>query len=109
MSRLHIYNQNQHVIVETGNEKGTIKGYARRVQRKGAEVKYECNFKVPCDFGKVGAVLVENEHHKETFLQDIVIDGSDDGPITVSCSSWVHSKYDNPEKRIFFSNKVCMS
>jgi lipoxygenase len=51
-------------------------------------------------------VLVENEHHREMFLEDIVIDGFSHGPIYLTCRSWVHSKFDNPQKRVFFTNKV---
>jgi lipoxygenase len=32
-------------------------------------VKYESSFEVPADFGVVGAILVENEHHKEIVPQ----------------------------------------
>ncbi|KAL4612097.1 hypothetical protein ACB092_08G174000 [Castanea dentata] len=91
---------------KTGLEKDTIKGYAHRT--KGEEngvVKYESSFEVPVDFGQIGAVLVENEHHKEMYLQDIILDGFSDGSVHVNCNSWVHSKYDNPQKRVFFTNK----
>lgn len=91
---------------KTGLEKDTIKGYAHRT--KGEEngvVKYESSFEVPVDFGEIGAVYVENEHHNEMYLQDIILDGFSNGPVYVNCNSWVHSKYDNPQKRVFFSNK----
>ena len=76
-------------------------------------VKYESSFEVPKDFGEVGAVFVENENRKEIYLQDIIIDGKypdglSYGPVHVNCNSWVHSKYDNPQKRVFFSNKVSL-
>ncbi|PKI61088.1 hypothetical protein CRG98_018533 [Punica granatum] len=85
----------------TGLEKPTIKGYAHKTEQKENEVKYECEFKVRDDFGEVGAVLVENEHHKEMFLRDIVVNGLPDGPVTISCSSWVCSKFDDPKKRLY--------
>ena len=90
----------------TGLEKGTIKGYAHKVRTEKEEVIYESDFIVPAGFGEIGAVFVENEHHKEMFLNNIVLDGLPNGPIHFNCSSWVHSKFDNPIKRIFFSNKV---
>ncbi|OMO72309.1 Lipoxygenase [Corchorus capsularis] len=90
---------------KTGFEKETIKGYAHQVRKEGEEVKYEAKFEVPADFGEVGAVLVENEHHKEIFVQEIVLDGFKYGPVYVQCASWVHSKHDNPQKRVFFTNK----
>ncbi|OWM69231.1 hypothetical protein CDL15_Pgr025418 [Punica granatum] len=88
-----------------GQEKPTIKSFAHKTEQKDNEVKYECEFKVGDEFGEVGAVLVENEHHKEMFLRDIVLDGLPGGPVTISCSSWVCSKFDNPRKRVFFINK----
>ncbi|KAK8543355.1 hypothetical protein V6N13_136128 [Hibiscus sabdariffa] len=88
-----------------GGEKETIKGYAQQVSKEKGEVKYEAKFEVPADFGEVGAVLVENEHHMEMYLQEIVLDGFHNGPVNVRCASWVHSKFDNPQKRVFFTNK----
>ncbi|OVA06652.1 Lipoxygenase [Macleaya cordata] len=90
---------------KTGKEKETIKDYAEWVSQKDQEVKYECEFMVPASFGEIGAVLVQNEHHKEAFFKDIVFNGLPGGPFTIPCDSWVHSKFDNPDKRIFFANK----
>ncbi|XP_021772004.1 linoleate 13S-lipoxygenase 2-1, chloroplastic-like [Chenopodium quinoa] len=88
-----------------GVEKATIKGYAHRLKSEDGIVKYEADFVVPPEFGEVGAVLVENEHHKEMYLTDILLDGLPFGSVQFSCNSWVHAKYDNPEKRVFFTNK----
>lgn len=96
-------------IIETKLEKETIKDYAHKTHQSTQEVKYEAEFEVPESFGEVGAVLVENEHHKEMFVKDIVLEGFILGPVTFSCNSWVHSKHDNPVKRVFFSNKVSSS
>ncbi|PON51677.1 Lipoxygenase [Trema orientale] len=90
---------------KTGLEKETVQGYAHKIGRKEDGIKYETSFKVPINFGEVGAVLVENEHHKEMYLTDIVLDGLRNGPINVICGSWVHSKFDSPEKRVFFTSK----
>ncbi|KAI9196182.1 hypothetical protein LWI28_021733 [Acer negundo] len=90
----------------TGLEKTTVKDYAHKTgMEKDGDVTYEAEFEVPVDFGEVGAILVENEHLKEMFLKDIVLDGFPNGPITISCDSWVQSKYDNKPKRFFFTNK----
>ena len=91
---------------ETGSEKPTIKGYAHRGKIENGLLTYEAKFKVPPKFGEIGAVLVENEHHKEMHITEIVLDGFPLGPVRFSCNSWVHSKFENPEKRVFFSNKV---
>ena len=78
-----------------------------RSEKKG-EVKYECEFEIPEDFGEIGAVLVENEHHREMFIKHMTFDGEGcpHGPVILSCNSWVVSKFDNPRKRVFFTNKV---
>ncbi|XP_061361375.1 linoleate 13S-lipoxygenase 2-1, chloroplastic-like isoform X1 [Gastrolobium bilobum] len=90
---------------EAGLEKETIKAYAHKAGRDNNSVKYETDFEVPNDFGEIGAILVENEHHKEMFLETILLDGFPEGPIHFHCASWVHSKFDNPTKRVFFTNK----
>ncbi|XP_058729965.1 linoleate 13S-lipoxygenase 2-1, chloroplastic-like isoform X2 [Vicia villosa] len=90
---------------ETKLEKRRIKGYVRLTNRSAQEVKYEAEFEVPANFGEIGAILVENEHRKEIFMREIVLDGFLTGPVKFSCESWVRSKFDNPTKRVFFSNK----
>ncbi|KAI4387390.1 hypothetical protein MLD38_005228 [Melastoma candidum] len=90
---------------KTGKEKETIKGFAKKTGEKDGEAKYECELEVDGDFGAIGAVIMENEHHKEMFLEDITLDGLHTGQVTISCRSWVASKFDNPQKRVFFFNK----
>ncbi|KAI4324282.1 hypothetical protein L6164_023834 [Bauhinia variegata] len=90
---------------KTGEEKKTIKGYVHKTGHEEEEVKYETEIEVPSSFGEVGAILVENEHHKEMYLKDVLLDGFINGPLRISCNSWVHSKYDKPSKRVFFTNK----
>lgn len=63
---------------------------------------YKCDFDIPTDFGEIGAVMVENEYSKKIFFKNIVLNND----VTFTCNSWVHSKYDNSEKRIFFTDKV---
>ncbi|RZC77427.1 hypothetical protein C5167_003887 [Papaver somniferum] len=90
---------------KSGEEKEPIKDFAQWIGQQGEQVSYECEFEVPEDFGEIGAVLVENQHHKEMFLKDIVFNGFPNGPLHINCESWVHSKFNNRDKRIFFSNK----
>jgi len=92
----------------TGLEKETIKGYVHRTSDAKEEVKYESSFDVPADFGEVGAILVENKPHKEMFLKDIILNGFPNGPVHINCNSWVHSRNDDPQKRVFFANKVSL-
>ncbi|KAL1361853.1 hypothetical protein HN51_010172 [Arachis hypogaea] len=90
---------------EGGMEKETIKAYAHKAGGDEKSVMYESNFEVANDFGEIGAVLVENEHHTEMFLETITLHGFPEGPVHFDCASWVHSKFDNTTKRIFFTNK----
>ncbi|MFS8005694.1 putative linoleate 13S-lipoxygenase [Helianthus anomalus] len=85
-----------------GNQK-TVKAYARyeALDFNINVYTYKCDFDVPEDFGEIGAVLVENEYSKKMFFKNIVLNNG----VTFTCESWVHSKYDNPEKRIFFTDK----
>ncbi|KAG6787645.1 hypothetical protein POTOM_003688 [Populus tomentosa] len=90
---------------KTGLEKPSIREYAHKIDHEGEDIKYEADFVVPPDFGEIGAVFVENEHHKEMYLHDVVLDGFPAGPVHVTCDSWIHPKFDNKKKRIFFTNK----
>lgn len=91
---------------ETGEEKETRQAYAHKGGRGEEEsVEYVADFQVPKEFGEIGAVLVENEHHQEMFLDAIVLHGFPQGPVHIHCASWLHSKFDNPTKRVFFTNK----
>ncbi|KAK9673695.1 hypothetical protein RND81_12G184000 [Saponaria officinalis] len=90
---------------KTGKEKATISRYAAHTVSKGDEVKYEAKFEVPADFGEVGAVQVENEHHKEMYVTEIQLHGFVFGPLHITCNSWVHPKSQSSDKRIFFTNK----
>ncbi|XP_010265848.1 PREDICTED: linoleate 13S-lipoxygenase 2-1, chloroplastic-like [Nelumbo nucifera] len=90
---------------KTGLEKKTVRGHVDWVSQDGEDAKYQGKFDVPTSFGDVGAVLVQNEFGKEIFLKDVVLGGISQAPVHIVCNSWVHSKSDNPEKRIFFINK----
>ncbi|KAI7731547.1 hypothetical protein M8C21_022303 [Ambrosia artemisiifolia] len=63
--------------------------------------KYEGNFDIPEDFGEIGAVYVENQLKRKMFFNTIALDNG----VTFTCESWVQSKYDVKDKRIFFTDK----
>ena len=67
---------------------------------------YKFALDVPMDFVEIGALLVENELHRERYIKKIVLDLDYGDLMTFNCESWVHSKHDDPNKRIFFSDKV---
>ncbi|XP_047060204.1 lipoxygenase 2.3, chloroplastic-like [Lolium rigidum] len=81
-----------------------IKGFAHMTLEEGT---YEAKISIPTSFAPVGAVLLENGHHTEMFIKDIkLITGGDESTIvTFDVGSWVHSKLDNPEPRVFFTNR----
>ncbi|KAK1604205.1 hypothetical protein QYE76_027878 [Lolium multiflorum] len=86
----------------TGEERERVKGFLHITLKEGT---YEGKMSVPASFGPVGAVLVENQHHEEMFIKDIkLITGGDESTaVTFDVGSWVHSKFDNPEPRVFFT------
>ncbi|XP_051197667.1 lipoxygenase 2.3, chloroplastic [Lolium perenne] len=86
----------------TGEERERVKGFVHITLKEGT---YEGKMSVPASFGPVGAVLVENQHHEEMFIKDIkLITGGDESTaVTFDVGSWVHSKFDNPEPRVFFT------
>ncbi|KAL5708017.1 linoleate 13S-lipoxygenase [Ranunculus cassubicifolius] len=82
-----------------------VKGYARRIRGGSDDVKYQGDFKVPYDFGDIGAVVLENEHHTEMYVNNIILTINNAPVTTINCETWVHSKYDNPNERPFFPTK----
>lgn len=69
-------------------------------------VSYAANFRVPSDFGCPGAILITNFHGKEFHLMEIVVHGFKQGPVFFPADTWIHSRKDNPESRIIFTNKT---
>ncbi|KAG6403145.1 hypothetical protein SASPL_135362 [Salvia splendens] len=90
---------------KSGLEKPTVQAYARKIGSDDNSTFYEATFEIREDFGEMGAVLVENEHHREMYVKSIALDGLPSGAIHINCHSWVQPKFDNPTKRVFFSNK----
>ncbi|KAI9196585.1 hypothetical protein LWI28_025165 [Acer negundo] len=91
---------------KTGLEKATVKDFADRglFPNDGFDITYRAEFKVPLDFGEVGAIYVKNDHDFEFFLKDVVLEGFPNGPIKITCDSWIQPKFVE-EKRVFFTYK----
>ncbi|KAK3200544.1 hypothetical protein Dsin_023959 [Dipteronia sinensis] len=91
---------------KTGQEKPTVKAFAARdiLASDLSNIKYKADFKVPLDFGEVGAIYVKNEHRTEFFLKDVVLEGFPNSPLKITCDSWIQPK-SVEEKRIFFTYK----
>ncbi|XP_050387717.1 linoleate 13S-lipoxygenase 2-1, chloroplastic-like [Argentina anserina] len=91
---------------ETGTEKEAIKGKLRRVRRNVKEIIYETRFTIRPGFGEIGAVLLQNLHCREAYIQTIHLTGFPNGStVTLLCTSWVHPNHLNAQKRVFFTNK----
>ncbi|KAL6867225.1 hypothetical protein ACP4OV_015249 [Aristida adscensionis] len=85
----------------------SIKDWCQKRSVKGEHVVYTAEFMVDSDFGEPGAITVANRHHREFFLESIVVEGGlPCGPVYFACNSWVQSTKELPTKRVFFSNKL---
>ncbi|EEC72668.1 hypothetical protein OsI_06220 [Oryza sativa Indica Group] len=80
----------------TGKEKETVSAFVHRTMKQDT---YEAEFAVPATFGPVGAVLVENEHHREMFVKEIrLVTGADDSSaVTFDCNSWSYLPAQTPK------------
>ncbi|TKV97883.1 hypothetical protein SEVIR_9G523500v4 [Setaria viridis] len=84
----------------------SIKDWCQKRGVKGEHVVYTAEFMVDSDFGEPGAITVANRHHREFFLESIVVEGGlPCGPVHFACNSWVQTTRELPTKRVFFSNK----
>ncbi|KAH9740986.1 Lipoxygenase 2 [Citrus sinensis] len=88
-----------------GSEKPTINVYASVAGVDLFNIRYEAEFEVPSSFGDVGGILVQHENQKEMYLKDVVLDGFLDGPMNITCDSWVQPLAIDAQKRVFFTNK----
>ena len=90
--------------------RASIKDWCQKRGAKGESVVYTAEFTVDADFGEPGAVLVANRHHREFFLECIVVEsGLPCGTVYFPCNSWVQTTGELPAQRVFFSNKVGIS
>jgi hypothetical protein len=63
-------------------------------------------FSVPADFGRPGAILVDDKHDNEFFLKTITVE-MPGTPVHFPCYSWIsNSKLNGNKPRVFFSNQV---
>ncbi|KAL9455290.1 hypothetical protein AB3S75_010660 [Citrus x aurantiifolia] len=88
-----------------GSEKPTINVYASIASVDLFNIRYEAEFEIPSSFGDIGAILVQHENQKEMYFKDVVLDGFLDGPMNITCDSWVQPLAINAQKRVFFTNK----
>ncbi|XP_054777130.1 lipoxygenase 3, chloroplastic-like [Prosopis cineraria] len=82
--------------------KAAVLEWMKEVKVGASRTTCKVEFEIDSDFGIPGAITVLNKNEKEFFLEGIVIEGIFHFP----CNSWVQPEMLQPEKRIFFSNKV---
>ena len=88
------------------SNEAVLKDWSKKSNVKAERVNYTAEFMLNSNFGVPGAITVSNNHQMEFFLETITIEGFAFSPVHFPCNSWVQSRKDHPEKRIFFSNKV---
>ncbi|KAK1297827.1 hypothetical protein QJS10_CPB14g00485 [Acorus calamus] len=94
----------------TGTEKKKVTGYLQRDllvnlnDLKDNVMTYEGELKLYKGFGEIGAILVNNQHHREMFIKTVVLSVNGD-KVTFTCNSWVHANSDSKEQRVFFADK----
>ncbi|VVB00854.1 unnamed protein product [Arabis nemorensis] len=89
---------------DLGTEKDPVTDYAQRLWFNARDVKYECVFDMPEDFGTVEAIKIQNQHHREMFIKEVELE-LPSGYVKFTCESWIAPKSIDPTNRIFFSNK----
>lgn len=83
-----------------------MRGWLPQASGNPLLAEYVANLTVQSDFGRPGAIVITNLHSKEFYLMEIVIHGFSGGPVIFPSNSWIHSRSDNPQSRILFSNQV---
>ncbi|KAJ9555702.1 hypothetical protein OSB04_010316 [Centaurea solstitialis] len=93
---------------EASGERKTVKAEKSatyvKLNDKQTIFKYECNFKIPKGFGNIGGILMQNVHHKDTYIKNIVLHDATH-KVKLTCESWIHTIHENTNERIFFSNE----
>lgn len=67
---------------------------------------YVVTFRVPHDFGEIGAFFIRNNHRNEFYLLSLTLENPDKSTIEFPCNSWVYNTSYYKNDRVFFSNKV---
>ncbi|BBN18325.1 protein MpLOX12 [Marchantia polymorpha subsp. ruderalis] len=67
---------------------------------------YVVTFRVPHDFGEIGAFFIRNNHRNEFYLLSLTLENPDKSTIEFPCNSWVYNTSYYKNDRVFFSNKM---
>ena len=92
------------------SRKSRLVGWFEKRDVKAELVVYTAEFTVDAGFGEPGAIVVANRHHREFFLESVVVEGSalPCGTVYFDCNSWVQTTGELPgnSKSIFYSYKA---
>ncbi|CAA6664682.1 unnamed protein product [Spirodela intermedia] len=87
------------------SREAVIRGWSEKMKTGADRAVLTAELTVDSSFGTPGAILVTNRHHREFFLENIVVEGFFSGPVHFNCHSWVQSSWEYPDKRVFFGDK----
>lgn len=87
------------------SKRSALVGWFEKKDVKAERVVYTADFTVDASFGEPGAVTVLNRHHREFFIESIVVEGFPSGPTHFTCNSWVQPTRVDRDPRVFFTNK----
>ena len=100
-------------FVNAGTNQGKVsQGEALKFKAADANSKdidsvTKLKFKLPNDFGRQGAILVEHKNNNEFFLKAITLEMPDGTTVHFPCDSWiVDIKMTGGKPRVFFKNEV---
>lgn len=68
--------------------------------------QYSVTFRVPSDFGEIGAFFIRNNHRNEFYLISVSLEYPDKSVTEFFCNSWIYNTLFYKNDRVFFSNKV---
>ncbi|KAH7293757.1 hypothetical protein KP509_28G041100 [Ceratopteris richardii] len=96
-------------VAETGvgrrSNRAPLCDWAEKAGIVADKVQYTANFKLSKSFGLPGAITIKNNHQNEIFVENIALQGLPIGTVYFPCHSWVQSKFQDPQERVFFSNQ----
>jgi lipoxygenase len=93
---------------EGGIKKSEVSSIVDWVEKSSVvadKVQYTAEFNLEKGFGLPGAIIINNTHQSEFFLESISLFGHSSGAVHFPTHSWVHAERNNPVPRTFFSNK----
>ncbi|KAL3676525.1 hypothetical protein R1sor_026473 [Riccia sorocarpa] len=92
------------------SSKSTIEKWTTSSGLKGQVIagddSYSVTFKVPSDFGEIGAFIIRNNHPNQFYLHDLTLEIDTGVVYEFPCNSWVYNDRIYHDDRVFFTNKT---